>query len=144
MNYRASSLLLALLFLLAMTIGSLQPKTVFACTMMDMVTLYDCCCDDHKTDKDCLDLSCDAQQESSKKPCCEQSLEINISEETRQNSPILQSVEIRSDVDPPQAIASSFEILAPSHVAAFAALHFQLTTGLPGSNTYLITQRLRI
>lgn len=142
MNYRVPSFLLALLFLLIMTFGSLQPKTVFACAMMDMVTLYDCCCDD---DKDCVDLSCGAMQESSKEPCCEQSLEINISEENRQNSPILQSVEIRSDVDPPQAIVSSFNILAPpQYVVAFEVLHSQLTTGLSGSNTYLITQRLRI
>lgn len=145
LSRRFLSLLLALLFLLMMTIGSLQPKTVFACAMMDMVTLYDCCCDDHKTDKDCVDLSCDALQKSSKEPCCEQSLEINISEETRQNSPILQSVEIRSDVDPPQAITNSFDILAPpQYVVAFEVLHSQLTTGLSGSNTYLITQRLRI
>jgi hypothetical protein len=113
--------------------------------MMDMVTLYDCCCDDHKSNKDCIDLSCDALQESSKEPCCEQSLEINISEEPRKNSPILQSVEIRSDVDPPQAIVGSFDILAPpQYVVAFEVLHSQLTTGLSGSNTYLITQRLRI
>lgn len=142
---RVLSFLLALLFLLIMTIGSLQPKTVFACSMMDMVTLYDCCCDGHKTNKDCVELSCDALQKSSKEPCCEQSVEINISEEMRQNSPILQPVEIRSDVDPPQTIANSFDILAPpQYLVAFEVLHSQPIASLSGSNTYLITQRLRI
>ena len=145
MNYRVPSFLLALLFLLMMTIGSLQPKTVFACAMMDMVILYECCCDGHRTDKDCVDSSCDVMLESNRGPCCEQSVEISINEDTRQDSPLVKPVEIRSDVDPPQAIiVNFFDILVPPHSAVALVVHSQPIAGLSGSDTYLITQRLRI
>jgi hypothetical protein len=145
MNYRVPSFLLTLLFLLMMTIGSLQPKTVFACAMMDMVILYECCCDGHRTDKDCVDSSCDVMLESNRGPCCERSVEISINEDTRQDSPLVKPVEIRSDVDPPQAIiVNSFDILVSPHSAAALVVHSQPIAGLSGSNTYFITQRLRI
>lgn len=144
MNYRVPSLLLALFFLLMMTIGSLQSKTVFACEMMDIV-MYECCCVNHKTDKDCVDSSCDAMLESNKGPCCEQSVEISVNEDTRQDPPLVKPVEIRSDVDPPQAIIiNSFDIFVSSHSAVASVTHFQPIVSLSGSNTYLITQRLRI
>ncbi|GJL67120.1 MAG: hypothetical protein NPIRA05_20910 [Nitrospirales bacterium] len=145
MNYRVPSLLLALLFLVIMTIGSLQPKTVFACAMMDMIVLDDCCCGNHKIDQDCVESSCDAMQEFSTEPCCERSVEISINEEAKHSQPIAKPMEVRSDVDPPQAIANSFDILAPpQYVVAFEVLHSQPIASLSGSNTYLITQRLRI
>lgn len=145
MNYRVSSFLLALLFLLMMTIGSLQSKTVFACAMMDMVILYECCCDGHRTDKDCVDSSCDVMLEPNRGPCCERSVEISINEDTRQDSPLVKPVEIRSDVDPPQAIiVNSFDIFVSPHSVVAFVVHPQPDTGFSGANTYLITQRLRI
>lgn len=143
MNYRVPSFLLALLFLLMITIGSLQSKTVFACAMMDIV-MHECCCVNHKTDKDCVDSSCDVMLESNKGPCCDRSVEISINEDARQDSPLVKPVEIRSDVDPPQAIVSSSYIFVPLHYAATLVAHSQPIAGLSGSNIYLITQRLRI
>lgn len=144
LSRRILSFLLALLFLLIMTIGSLQPKTVFACAMMDTVILYECCCDGHKTDEDCVDSSCDVMLESNRGPCCERSVEISI-EDTRQDSPLVKLVEIRSDVDPPQSIiVNTFDIFASPYSAVALVVHSQPIAGLSGSNTYLTTQRLRI
>ena len=112
---------------------------------MDTVILYACCCDGHKTDKDCVDSSCDVMLESNRGPCCEISVEISINEDTRQDSPLVKPVEIRSDVDPPQAIiVNFFDILVPPHSAVALVVHSQPIAGLSGSDTYLITQRLRI
>ena len=145
MNYRIPSFLLALLFLLMMTIGSLQANTVFACAMMDANIFYECCCDGNRADEDCVDHSCNVMLGPNKGTCCEKSIEVSINEDTRQDSPLVKPVEIRSDVDPPQGfVVSSFDILVSPHSAVAFVIHPQPDTGFSGANTYLITRRLRI
>lgn len=107
--------------------------------------IYECCCDNHKTNEDCVDSSCDAMLGSNKGPCCERSIEISINEDARQDTPLAKPFEIRSDVDPPQAnITNSFDILLSPQYAVALVAHPRPIAGLSGSNTYLITQRLRI
>lgn len=146
MIYRAVSFLLALLFLFMMTMGSLQAKTVFTCAMMDTGTLYECCCDGSKVDKACLDHSCNVMFGPNKGICCERSIEVSIiADETRQNASFVKPIEIRSDVDPPQAIiANSLDILISLYPIVTSIVYSQPIASLSGSNIYLITQRLRI
>jgi hypothetical protein len=70
---------------------------------------------------------------------------ISIDEEARQDAPIIKSVEVRSDVDPPTGIVATlpdFDLL-PRRVAH--RLDFSPSDSFKsGSDTYLITQRLRI
>ncbi len=133
------------LLLLVLIIGPLQAQTVFACAMMDTVMHNACCCDDHKVDEDCVDSGCDAMLESSEGPCCERSVEVSVDEDTRQSTPIVKSVEVRSDVDPPPAIVVSLDVIATPQLIAVRGVFKPLPIpGQSGSDTYLITQRLRI
>jgi hypothetical protein len=113
--------------------------------MMDTVMHDECCCDNHEVHKDCVDASCDAAPGSSQDPCCERSLEVSLDEDARQDSPITKPVEVRSDVDPPLAIVASTDGLArPQSVASYVVFAPFDFTAHAGSDTYLITQRLRI
>ena len=146
MNYRVPSFLLALLFLFMMAIGSLQARTVFTCAMMGMDILHECCCDGNRTDKDCVDHSCDVMLGPNKGACCDKSIEISINaDEAKQNVSFAKPAEIRSDVDPPQAIiVNYFDIPASPYSVVVLVVNSQPIVSSSGSSTYLITQRLRI
>lgn len=78
-------------------------------------------------------------------PCCERSTEVGINEDSIQDSPVYKPVEIRSDVDPPLAIIDFFfAIFFLQNSPTALVVHLQQATGFSGTNTYLITQRLRI
>ncbi len=134
-----------MLILLVLVIGPLQAQTAFACKMMDTVMLGECCCEAHVALKDCVDSDCDAAVDSSWDPCCERSVDVSIDDDARQDTPIVKPVEVPSDVDPPQAIAASFDVLILSQsFVARSVLQPHPIAGQSGSDTYLITQRLRI
>jgi hypothetical protein len=139
----ASSRLLLLLFVLV--VGPLQVQSVFACPMMDEVMHGECCCVGHKADEDCVNADCAGAVDATTDPCCERSVSISIDEEARQDAPIIKSVEVRSDVDPPTGIVATlpdFDLL-PRRVAH--RVDFSPSDSFKsGSDTYLITQRLRI
>lgn len=112
---------------------------------MDEVKRGDCCCIGHSLDEDCPDAKCDGAFNSDAEPCCERSLEVSIREGARQNTPIVNSVEVRSEVDPPPAIAASLnEHFSPQSLVAICLGFPRSTLRHSGSNTYLLTQRLRI
>lgn len=134
-----------MLLLLVLVVGPLQAQTVFACAMMDTVMHGECCCEDHEVNEDCLDSDGDATLEFSPGPCCERSVEVSIDEDARQDSPVVKPVEVRSDVDPPQAIITSSDaLIPPQSVVAPGVFQPLPIAGQSGSRTYLITQRLRI
>ncbi len=133
------------LTLLVLVIGPLQAQSVFACSMMDEVMHGECCCVGHKTDKDCIDADCEGAAQSGASPCCERSVQITIDEEARADTPIVKPIEVRSDVDPPPAlIASSSLIALPSLTAVLCPVQTIPREPHSRSDTYLITQRLRI
>mgnify|MGYP003635815847 CR=1 FL=1 len=143
MNHRFQTFLRFLLILIV-SIGPLQAQTVFACLMMDKV-MDECCCDGHQTGKECLDSDCEVAVGAREDPCCEQSAELQIDEDARQDTRVTNLSEVRSDVDPPQAIVTSFDaIVAPQGPAVIIVLQSQPFAHHSGSDTYLITQRLRI
>jgi hypothetical protein len=132
------------LLLLVLAVGPLQAQTVFACAMMDTVMHDECCCDDHKTDDDCAVSKCDSL-ESSEVPCCERSVEVSVDQEAGQHAPLVKPPDIRSDVDPPPGLVTSFDALFPPQpFLAPRDFHFPTVAAQSGSDTYLVTQRLRI
>lgn len=145
MQRRKRPFIRPLLLVLMLVLGPLHAQTVFACAMMDTVMHGECCCAGHKSDEDCIDSGCDGAVNSNNDPCCERSVEVSVDEDARQDTPILKSVEVRSDADPPQAIVTSFDDIAPPQRRA-AEFLFQSLPDVrhSGSDTYLITQRLRI
>ena len=139
MNLNHKSIIRALVFLLL--VGPLQAQQVFACGMMDATFLDDCCCEDHNN---CADADCTDAITTEKVPCCEESIDLSLNYQANETSDVIKSVEIRSDVDPPPAIASVIvQLVEPIRFTVTSDL-FTSPPYRPGSNTYLITQRLRI
>lgn len=143
MNRRLRTFLRPVLILIVAA-GPLHAQTVFACSMMDMV-MEECCCDDHRIGKGCIDSDCDAAVGPSEEPCCEQSVEVQVDEDAREDARIVKPLEIRSDVDPPHAIVASFDMIAaPQERSALVVYQPRPIARSSGTDTYLITQRLRI
>jgi hypothetical protein len=111
-----------------------------------MVSRDDCHCDDHETGKDCVDAAFDSTIDSDDEPCCERSVEINVDEDARRDTPGAKPVELRTDVDHPQTVGASFDLIIepPKVVAARSEVQSFPPPGRAGSDIYLITQRLRI
>lgn len=144
MNHRDPLYLRALLLLL-LAVGPLQAQTIYACAMMDMVVHDRCCCEAAKFEDDRANPDCNATLESSEKPCCERSVEVSVDQEAGQDTLTVKPAEVRSDVDPPQALVSSFDALFPPRPFPTRGVADRLPgTGQSGSDTYLLTQRLRI
>jgi len=144
MKPRNPSSLRTFLFLLLLAIGPLQAQAVFACTVMDMPVHDNCCCDEHKSDDSCGNADCHPNLKPGENPCCERNLQVSVNEDVKEDTPVVKPAEVRSDVDPPPAIAVPFDTqIAPRPLLAL--LHpIPPPAALPGSRTYLITQRLRI
>lgn len=144
MTCTRSSRLRTFLILLVLIVGPLQAQNVFACSMMDQVMHGECCCDGHKADPGCINSDCDAVAGSV--PCCERSIQVVVDEETWKHTPIVIPAEARSSVDPPPVllVSSYNEILPSLEHAAVRAAHIIPDVRHYDSDTYLVTQRLRI
>jgi len=112
--------------------------------MMDEIMVGDCCCVGNKSDEDCADVYCDGTLNSNNELCCERSVEVSFDNEAKQYAPIVKSFDVRSDVDPPTAIVTSFNIFEPPHARVAAPVFSPFDVDHYRSDTYLITQRLRI
>ncbi len=134
-----------MLLLLILVVGPLQAQSVFACSMMDVVMQGDCCCADHKPYQGRADSDCEWVVDTQTSPCCEHSVVVSVDEEARQDTPIMTAAEVRTGVDPPPAIHSPIiEIGQPQQTSASRVDYFPYDVGHSGSDTYLVTQRLRI
>ena len=134
-----------LLLALMLVIGPVHAQIVFACAMMDMAVHGECACCDHENDKPCVDSDCAIAVDPGDAPCCEQSVELSFDEDARQNTPGAKAAQIRTDADRPQTIVASFDLIEPPRVVAARGVVQSLPSpGRAGSDTYLITQRLRI
>jgi hypothetical protein len=145
MQQRKRTFIRPLLLALILVIGPVHAQAMMACAAMDMSMSSEHDCDDHKKTSDCLDSGLDTTVDSVDDPCCEPSVELSIDESTRQNTPIVKPAEIHPGVDLIQAIIASFYVIEPPRGAALLGSNQSFPTpSRPGSNTYLITQRLRI
>jgi len=112
--------------------------------MMDMPVHDACCCDDHKADDSCGNSDGHPNLKPGENPCCERSLKVSVDEDAREDTPVMKPAEVRSDVDPPPPIAVPIEFdLTPQRLSS-PIYQVPPLAALPGSRTYLITQRLRI
>jgi len=143
MNRRLRTFLRCVL-LLIVAVGPLRAQAVFACSMMDMV-MEECCCDDYRIGRESVDSDCDTAAGGGQEPCCEQSVQVQIDEKARQDTRIVKPPELRTDVDPPQASAISSDLVAAlQERSALVVYQPHSVPHYPGTDTYLITQRLRI
>jgi len=134
------SFLRSLLLLIFLVVGPLQAQTVFACVTMDMVMNVTESC---KTNQDCVNMDPDDVLELGKDSCFEQSTVLSTNQDLRQNIPAINSV-VESDIDPPQAIATALDFAPRQQFVAYIVPPRTNLAGQSRSNTYLITQRLRI
>jgi hypothetical protein len=112
--------------------------------MMDAVALQECCCDDHSPDEHKKSAR-DATLEPGDAPCCERSIEVGIDQESVKSLPLAGLTDLRSDVDPPQALLAPLDPLFPPQPRLIHRNYRYLpVAGQSGSETYLVTQRLRI
>jgi hypothetical protein len=133
------------LLLLIVALGPLQAQTVFACAMMGRVMQEECCCEHHASARDCETADCGDTLESGEPPCCERSVDITADPDARHDGAISTPVELRSDVESPYFLISSFEAsFTPQAILGTRGLHSECTADPGGSDTYLVTQRLRI
>ena len=144
MKRRTPSFARALL-LLIVAIGPLQAQTVFACAMMGKVMHEECCCEHHDSARNLETSDRGAALESSETPCCEHSVDITADPDSRHEGSTSKPVELRSDVDPPHFLIASFELrFTPQAFPGTRGFHSAATAGHGGSDTWLVTQRLRI
>jgi len=134
-----------ILILLILVIGPLHAQTMFACEMMGKVMLDECCCEVLQALKDGVNSDCADVVDDGKDPCCEQSVQVSVDQEARQDTPIVKPLQLPSDVDPPNTIVALFSMpVEPLLLACPGEIHSSTVAGQTGSDTYLITQRLRI
>lgn len=144
-KHRRPSSVRTLLLLCLLVIGPLQAQIAFACEVMDTVVHGDCCCYDPKVDTDCLRAECGPPADAEQVPCCEVSVDINLDQEARQHTPAFKPPDQRLDVDPPPALITTFdEQFLPARPAAPRARLFDRALLQTGSDTFLVTRRLRI
>ena len=125
---------------LLLLVGPLQAQQVFACGMMDAVFFDDCCCEDHNH---CAD-SDSSGAITPENQCCEESIQLNFNNDANGELDVIKSVEIRSDVDPPAVIVIASEQWVKPIRFTEISYHYTSPPDNHGSNTYLVTQRLRI
>ena len=133
----SKQLVRAVLIGLMLIMGSVQADVSYFCGMMDMVIHDDCCCADAGMD--------DMMAADSDQPCCEKSVALSIDAATDQAQSQTKPIKFESDVDPPDNIAFAVEN-SPQIINRAAIISIQriATSHTGGSETYLLTQRLRI
>lgn len=127
-----------------LAVGPLQVQAAYACALMDTVVHDDCCCDGAATEADRVPAEPGTPAKADQAPCCEVSVNITIDREAQQHTPVLKPPEPNSDLDPaPAAIGIFYALLLPSQQPAS---HTYFHRRLPdvGSDTWLVTRRLRI
>ncbi len=125
-------ILLALLLL----VGPLHAQTLFACNMMEEVVQDECCCDEPQHN--------DEQATEPPEFCCEESVELSIEYSDERVAPSSKHIDVRSDVDPPQAFAvcGQYPVQISTALPSYPTVKISRSSG--GTRTYLNTQRLRI
>ena len=131
--------------LLALLVGQVQAQSVFMCAMIDEVVRGECCCATQATADHCGDSGCSGQADEQSERCCEQSVELSFDPDAEDGQPVAKSFELRTGVDPPPAAVGSIALhaLTPTR-SPIAVPALPSDAHLIRSDTYLITQRLRI
>ena len=116
--------------------ASVQADTSYFCSMMETVTLDECCCEDAEFDEMAF---------ADNERCCEKSVDLVIDTATEQAQPTAKPIKFESDVDPPDGFVFVVSLtLASLDYSSVSSAEFIRSLSATGSATYLITQRLRI
>lgn len=139
------------MLVLLLAVGPLKAHAVFACEIMDVVSHDTCCCDEDETTArpDCSSSMCDASRTDppdQQVPCCEHSATLSVDQDARQGLLTAKPADLWFDVDPPdQPVAIINACITPANDAMPAAMEFLLGVAHgPGTDTWLVTRRLRI
>jgi hypothetical protein len=145
MSRRRATVTKSCFVLLALLIGQVQAQSVFKCALMDEVVRGECCCTTNRTAEDCGDSACDDPTNGPPERCCDRSVELRFNADAQDERPVTKPFELRTGVDPPPAAVCSIALnaLAPTR-SALAIPSLPSDAHLIRSDTYLITQRLRI
>lgn len=131
--------------LLALLIGQVQAQSVFTCALMDEVVHDECCCTANRTAQECGDSECGSLADRQLERCCDRSVELSFNPDAQDERPVTKPFELRTGVDPPPAAVGSIVLNAPAPTrSAIAVPALPSDAHLIRSDTYLITQRLRI
>jgi hypothetical protein len=146
MDQRKRDFIRPLLLILTLVLGPVQAQIVLACPVMDTVMQNGCLHDDHDSSEECTNTVPGAAAESGDDPCCEQLVKISSDEDTGQAVPIVKPAEVHPPgAGHPQAIFTSFYIVEPPQPLELTGADQRApSTVWSDSDTYLITQRLRI
>ncbi len=147
------SLLRTSLLMLMLSVGPLHAQILYACAQIEKASALAIhntndvakhnagLCNAHQS---CVNIDCDNVLDSSQGQCCEESAALTINPDLQQNIPAINLAEVESDVDPPQAIPAMPGSFLPQQAFVVSVVFPRINSGQSGSNTYLITQRLRI
>lgn len=149
MSARKPSSLQAFLMLCLLAVGPLQAQVAYACAMMDTVVHDECCCAEHGDQpaigNDCRNTACGSPPEAAQAPCCKVTVQVSVDQDARQHTPSVKPPDQRLDVDPPPALVASFAALFPAAPPpAPQSVSLDRLATPAGSDTYLVTLRLRI
>ena len=142
MQRHTRPLIRPLLLVAMLVLGSLHAQTLFACDMMDTIVHDTCCCDEHER---CVRSDCGAVLENERDPCCEASVGLSIEHASDQTDPLNGPSKVRFDLDPaPPVLATSGVDAHPYRIVTVYYPRAARRDRPPGSQIYLVTQRLRI
>lgn len=145
MSRRRATVTKSCFLLLALLIGQVQAQSVFKCALMDEVVHGECCCTTNGIAGDCGDSACDDPTNGPPERCCDRSVELSFNADAQDERPVTKPFELRTGVDPPPAAVGSIVINAQTPTrSALAVPSLPSDAHLIRSDTYLITQRLRI
>lgn len=133
------------LLVLALLTGQIQAQSVFLCAMMDEVIRGECCCTTNRAADHRGGSGYDLATSEPSERCCDHLVELSFQPDAEDERPITRSHELRAGVDPPPAIArwglpNTLLLTRSTPAAPFLPSHAHLIR----SDTYLLTQRLRI
>ncbi len=133
--------------------GQLHAQPIYSCVMMDMGkhdAMMDMdmdmqeemeCCRDRMA---CMSLDCEEPGAASQDSCYEVVTVVTVDFDQQQKSPVFNLV-VESDVDPPQVLVTTMDLVLPSQITSALRVLPRYTEHIQfGSDTYLITLRLRI
>ena len=149
----SKSLLRTSLLMLMFSVGPLHAQILYACAQIEKASSLAIhntsdaskhnadTCNAHQS---CVNIDCDNALNSSQGRCCEESAVLTINPDLQQNIPAINLAEVESDVDPPHVISTMPGSFLSRQVFATSIVSPRINSGQSGSNTYLITHRLRI
>lgn len=126
--------------------GLIQAQTVFACTITGAQANTACCCEGENTSQNCHSSSTcvDANNASQPTPCCTVSVQIPDHLTASVAAPDRHAVDLLDAPQPPPALPELLAVVIELDSTSTLTAPDMSAPATVGSNTYLITHRLRL